>query len=128
MKKMYVNKEDLNSEELRTGRVSYKRLVNHYVGDIVLCNNITEVDDEIWDNVDESNLIDEDGDEINDLEIYQYYLCNVGAWQKEQLKGTGVILSYSKVLDCDVLMVQHWGTSWDYVITDIEWTENLEEA
>lgn len=128
MKKLYVNKEDLNEEELKTGRASYKRLVDRYVGDIVLCNNITEVDDEIWDNVDESNLIDENGDEINDLEIYQYYLCNVGEWQKEQLKGTGVILSYSNVLDCDVLMVQHWGTSWDYVMTDIEWTENLEEA
>ena len=128
MKKLYVNKEDLNKKELKTGRVSYKRLVDHYVGDIVLCNNITEVDDEIWDNVDESNLIDEDGDEINDLDIYQYYICNVSEWAKEQLKGTGVILSYSKVLDCDVLMVQHWGTSWDYVMTDIEWTENLEEA
>lgn len=128
MKKLYVNKEDLNEKELKTGRVSYKRLVDCYVGDIVLCNNITDVDDEIWDNVDESNLIDEDGDEINDLEIYQYYLCNVSEWAKEQLKGTGVILSYSKVLDCDVLMVQHWGTSWDYVMTDIEWTENLEEA
>ena len=128
MEKLYVNKEDLNKEELKTGRASYKRLVDRYVGDIVLCNNITEVDDEIWDNVDESDLIDEDGDEINDLEIYQYYLCNVSEWAKEQLKGTGVILSYSKVLDCDVLMVQHWGTSWDYVITDIEWTENLEEA
>lgn len=128
MKKLYVNKEDLNEEELKTGRVSYKRLVDHYVGDIVLCNNITEVDDEIWDNVDESNLIDEDGDEINDLDIYQYYLCNVSEWAKEQLKGTGVILSYSNVLDCDVLMVQHWGTSWDYVMTDIEWTENLQEA
>ena len=128
MKKLYVNKEDLNEKELKTGRVSYKRLVDHYVGDIVLCNNITEVDDEIWDNVDESNLIDEDGDEMNDLDIYQYYICNVSEWAKEQLKGTGVILSYSKVLDCDVLMVQHWGTSWDYVMTDIEWTENLEEA
>ena len=128
MKKLYVNKEDLNEKELKTGRVSYKRLVDHYVGDIVLCNNITEVDDEICNNVDERNLIDEDGDEINDLDIYQYYICNVSEWAKEQLKGTGVILSYSKVLDCDVLMVQHWGTSWDYVITDIEWTENLEEA
>ena len=128
MKKLYVNKEDLNEKELKTGRVSYKRLVDRYVGDIVLCNNITDVDDEIWDNVDASDLMDEDGDEINDLEIYQYYLCNVGEWQKEQLKGTGVILSYSNVLDCDVLMVQHWGTSWDYVMTDIEWTENLEEA
>ena len=98
------------------------------MGDIVLCNNITDVDNEIWDNVDASDLIDEDGDEMNDLNIYQYHLCNVGEWEKEQLKGTGVILSYSNVLDCDVLMVQHFGTSWDCKITDIEWTENLEEA
>lgn len=126
MKKLYVHKEDLNSEELRTGRVSYKRLVERLVGDIVLCNNITNVDDEIWDNVDESYLIDED--EMNDLDIYQYYICNVGEWEKEQLKGTGVILSYSNVLDCDVLMVDHFGTSWDYVMTDVDWTENLEEC
>lgn len=128
MKKMYVNKEDLNSQELKTGRVSYKRLVEHYVGDIVLCNNITDVDDGIWDNVDASDLIDEDGDEMNDLDIYQYYICNVSEWARKQLKGTGVILSYSDVLDCDVLMVQHFGTSWNYVLTDVEWTENLEEA
>lgn len=127
MEKLYVHKEDLNSEELRTGCVSYKRLVDRYVGDIVLCNNITDVDDEIWDNVDESYLID-DKDEINDLDIYQYYICNVGEWQKEQLKGTGVILSYSNVLDCDVLMVDHFGTSWDYVMTNVDWTENLEEC
>lgn len=126
MKKLYVHKEDLNSEELRTGRVSYKRLVERLVGDIVLCNNIIDVDDEIWDNVDESYLIDED--EMNDLDIYQYYICNVGEWEKEQLKGTGVILSYSNVLDCDVLMVDHFGTSWDYVMTDVDWTENLEEC
>jgi len=128
MKKLYVNKEDLNSEELKTGRVSYKRLVERLVGDVVLCNNITDIDNGIWDNVDASDLIDEDGDEMNDLNIYQYYLCNVGEWEKEKLKGTGVILSHSDVLDCDVLMVQHYGTSWDCKMTDIEWTENLEEA
>ena len=40
----------------------------------------------------------------------------------------GIIISYSNMLDCDVLMVDHFGTNWDYVITDIEWTENLEEC
>ena len=32
----------------------------------------------------------------------------------------GVIMSYSNLLDCDVLCVDHYGTSWDYVLTDCD--------
>ena len=122
--KMYVNKENLNEEELKKGRVSYRRIIDRYVGDIVLCNNIKQLDDSIFDNA--INLYNDENDDDN--EIYQYYLCNIGEWEKEQLEKMGIIISYSNMLDCDVLMVDHFGTNWDYVITDIEWTENLEEC
>lgn len=122
--KMYVNKENLNEEELKKGRVSYRRIIDRYVGDIVLCNNIEQLDDSIFDNA--INLYNDENDDDN--EIYQYYLCNIGEWEKEQLEKMGIIISYSNMLDCDVLMVDHFGTNWDYVITDIEWTENLEEC
>lgn len=117
--KMYVNKENLNEEELRTGRVSYKRVIDRYVGDIVLCNNIEQLDESIFDNA--TNLGE-------DIDIYQYFLCNIDDWGREKLRGTDIIISYSDMLDCDVLMVDHLGTSWDYVMTDIEWTENFEEC
>lgn len=121
MKKMYVNIEDLNDEEKRTGRVSYSRIVKRFIGDLVLCNNISEVDYSIWDNI---NSCEDLG------EIYQYFICNISEFDKEYLKELGepLILSYSNMLDCDILMVDHLGTSWDYVMTDVEWTENLDEV
>lgn len=122
--KMYVNKEDLNEEELQRGKVSYQRIIKRYVGDIVLCNNIEELDESIFENA--VNLYNEETEEYE--EIYQYYLCNIGEWEKEQLEKMGIIISYSDMLNCDVLMVDHFGTSWDYVMTNVEWTENLEEC
>lgn len=122
--KMYVHKEDLNNQELKTGKVSYRRIIEKFIGDIVLCNNIEQLDDSIFDNA--INLYNDENDDGN--EIYQYYLCNIGEWEKEQLEKMEIIISYSNMLDCDVLMVDHWGTSWDYVMTDVEWTENIEEC
>lgn len=123
MKKFYIsNKSELNDEELRTGKVSYRRIVERFIGDLVLCNNINELDTSIWDNL--RNELEEDD------EIYQYYICDISEWDKEYLEELGepLILSYSDMLDLDILMVNHFGTSWDYVMTDVEWSENLEEC
>ena len=129
MKKMLVNKKELNEEELRTGKVSYRRAVERLIGDTVLCNNLPNVDYDIYYNIINNNYYD---DEIDiDMENYdnyfQFYLCNINEYEKDFLKETDIIISYSEVLDCDVLMVDHYGTSWDYVMTDIEWTDNPEE-
>lgn len=119
MKKFYIsNKEELNEEELRTGRVSYRRIIERYISDLVYCGNIEKIDDGIYDNMNVEECED----------IYQYYLCNLSDFEKEKLEEYGIILSYSNVLDLDVLCVDHYGTSWDYVMTDIEWSENLEEC
>lgn len=121
MKKFYINnKEELNSEELRTGRVSYKRIIDRYISDLVLCNNIENLEpyEELWDNMQNS---------YEDIEIYQYYVCNLTEFEKEKLLEYGIILSYSNVLDVDVLCVDHFGTSWDYVMTDVKWTDNYDE-
>ena len=118
MKKFYIgSKGYLNAEELRTGKVSYRRIVDAYIKDLVLCNNITEIDNSVWDNMGEF-----------EEEIFQYYLCNLSSYEKEQLQEFGIILSYSDLLDLDVLCVEHYGTSWDYVMTDVEWTENFDEC
>lgn len=120
MKKFYLREEDRNEEEKRTRKASYKSIVTRFIDDIVLCNNIAKVDDTIWDNF---NM-----DLSEDEEIYQYYLCNIGEFDKEQLTEYGILLTYSDKLDCDVLCVTHYGTLWDYVTTDVELTDNWEEV
>lgn len=123
MKKFYVgNVNELNDEEKRTGRVSYRRLIDRYIDDLVLCNNIVNIDNTVFENM---QNIDVDDD---DFEIYQYYLCNLSEFEREKLTEYGILLSYSNTLDCDVLLVDHWGTSWDYVMTDVKWSENLDEC
>lgn len=124
MKKFYVMKKDLNEEELRTGKVSYGRIVERYIKNMLLCNNIESVDESVLYNSD--NLYDEESDEYT--EIYQYFLCDLDDFVKEQLQEWGFLFSYSDMLDLDVLLVDHFGTGWDYVMTSVEWSENYEEC
>lgn len=62
-----------------------------------------------------------DYDEENDTyeEIYQYFIISeAGA---DILKDyTNEIVYYNSHLDMYVWGVTHWGTSWDYVLTDIK--------
>lgn len=122
MKKFYLKEEDRNEEEKRTGRASYRSIINRYIDDLVLCNNIAEIDESVLDNIN-IDLYDEENDEY--VEIYQYYLCNLSTWEIEELTAYGIILSYSDKLECEVLCVEHCGTSWDYVPTEVELTEML---
>lgn len=147
-KKFYLREEDRNEEEKRTGKASYFSVIDRYIDDLVLCNNIPNIDPSIWDNIEIGGLyyyIDDDGnyctredyekdtdgkiyEEMND--IYQYYLCNLSKWDLDYIKdfkSDSIIISYSDLLDCDVLMVTHWGMSWKYVLTDIDLTDNINE-
>ena len=124
MKKFYVGNENiLNKEELKTGCVSYGRIIKAYISDLVLCLKINEIDEFVWENM---QNVDFDSDK--DIEIYQHYLCNLSEYEREMLLDYGIILSYSNVLDLDVLCVDHLGTSWDYVMTDVKWTTNFDEV
>lgn len=114
--KLYKN-DSFSEYELKNKRASYARIVDMLVGDIVLCNNLPEIDPSIWDNA-EFDLDDE---------IYQYYLCNLNDYDKKIAQECGLLFTYSDLLDLDVLCVDHYGTSWDYVLTDCEITDNIEE-
>ncbi len=124
MKRFYISdKNMLNEEELRTGKVSYNRIIDRYVDNLVLCNNIEKIDNSIWENIQGIDFNKEE-----EIEIYQYYLCNLSNFERELLEEYGIILSYSDLLDVDVLCVEHYDTSWDYVMTNVEWTENYKEC
>lgn len=131
--------------EKEQGRASYRTIIKYFCGDIVLCNNIVEIDESVYDNMiqeDTTKYYNENGEEIsedeyyndenayaeNDTpEIFQYYLCNLSEYDREQLQKADIILSYSDKLDCDVLCVDHFGTSWDYVLTDVPLFDTYEE-
>lgn len=125
--KFYCNLEDLNEEEKRTNRISYRRLIER-IGRVWLFNKAPELS-----NYDFEYEVGTDYDEENDTytDIYQYYLIEANDYilQKlNEIKCDDVIIAYSETLEEYVLMVDHWGTSWDYVMTSFEPTENLDEA
>lgn len=122
MKKIGMLKNDkMGSYELEKGYASYKTVIDRLIGDIVLCNNIVNIDESVYEN------ISYDFEEDDYTEIYQWYLCNISDDAKEELEKTDIILSYSNKLDCDILCVDHFGTSWDYVLTDVKLFDAYEE-
>ena len=137
--KFYINNMDeLNEYEKEHNKISIKRLINHLFTDIILCNDITKL---FYTDIN-GNYIEPDveiGTEYNEeneeyIDIYQYFIVNFPSYiyslfeqYKEEL-GNEFILYYINELDMYVLGVTHFGTSWDYVLTDIEPTTKLEEA
>ena len=108
----YGNK--ISAYGIENHRVDYETLGN--TGNKVLCTGIPDIDPSIWENIEHGSLWDEDGEPI---EIYQYYLID------ERLKSileewTDEIILYSEMLGAYVWGIPFWGTSWDYVLTDIE--------
>lgn len=87
--------------------------------DAVLCNNITTLLYEEGEPVNGSIFDeDEDGNEVYN-EIFQYYIIDDrGADILQQY--TNEIVYYIPSLDIYIWGVTHYGTSWDYVLTDIK--------
>lgn len=97
-KKMYTNY-----------RVATKWLNNSYI----LCNHIGEIDQTIWDNM----RFDMYDDEVGIYrEIYQWFISDCSDEDVRYLEDTfGLLFTYSELLECYILCVDHYGTSWDYV-------------
>lgn len=123
--KIYKKIEKRNEIEKQTGKASYRTLVDRFVDNLVLCNNILQLDEFLFDNI----VVGEIGE---DTEIYQAYIIDIANYNieylQENLENTNdIIIAYSDMLDCYVLLVDHFGTSWDYVPTDIKLTDDLDE-
>ena len=98
---------------LKNGYLDYYTL-SEIVGDCVMNNNIMMLTDN-WDLVSGREL-----DEYDEYyEIYQYYIItDSGARFLEEY--TDEIVYYNEQLDMYVWAITHFGTSWDYVLTDIK--------
>lgn len=153
MKKLYLLEKDRNEEEKRTGKASYQTIAKRFFRDMILCNNIVNVDEDLLYNIELGDIeeyYDYDGnertkeeyekDEKGDIysqfvDIYQYYLLNINGYDVDYLKelaednnDNSIIIAYSNKLDCYVLLVTHFGTGWSYVPTNIALTSNIDES
>ena len=120
--------EELNEYEREEGKISYNTLLKYYDMTPILCNNIAEVDEYLFDNIEVGNIYDEENDCY--IDIYQYFIINLSAWELENIKkyyNDELIIAYSEKLDNYILLVDHFGTSWDYVLTNIEFTDDIDK-
>lgn len=108
----YYGKLVLNDYEKEHKRLSYSNMLKAFTDDCYILNN-TITDKFDFDFLDES-LYD-----LEELTIYQYYIISEYTADKLQ-KHTNEIILYNADLDMYLLGVCHFGTSWDYVLTDIE--------
>lgn len=103
-------------------RTTYSVAVNWLDTALVMCNHLPEIDSSIFENA-RFPLWDEDE---NPIEIFQYFITNCSKFEAEFLeKHFGLQFTYSDILQCFILCVTHYGTSWDYVMidTDLELAE-----
>ena len=106
---------------LENGYLDYLAL-SKIVGDCVLNNNIFEyVGYENWEL--------ESGSEENEdgyfYDVYQYYIIT---YNGARLLGefTDELVFYNEELDMYLWGITHFGTSWDYVLTDIKLKVHLQ--
>lgn len=137
--KKYFYGQEISSYGVEHNRVDYRALAKSF--DAVLCNDITKLFDNPYYfdlvNGDYYYYENENGDilsvsEYEELEpeqqegydeiyndIYQYYIID-NAGYRILTEHTNEIVFYNEELDIAVWGVTHYGTAWDYVLTDIK--------
>jgi hypothetical protein len=101
----------------KTFYTTYSAAVNWLNNDFILCNKIVEIDPSIYENM-RFSVYDEESDSYK--EIFQWFLTDASEGDIEYLeKHFGLLFTYSDLLDCFVLCVDHLGTSWNYVHCEV---------
>ena len=118
-KSRYFYGHKISDYGLDNGFIDYRTLAKCF--DAVLNNEIISKTCDLgyWETVNGSEFWeDEEGNEYNN-EIFQYFIIgDRGAEILQEL--TNEIVFYNDFLDLYVWGVTHYGTSWDYVLTDIK--------
>lgn len=99
---------------LEHGHLDYHTL-SKIVGDCILNNTIIEEVPYGWELV--------NGDDLDDnseyYEVYQWYIIDSQDYELLS-RLTDEIIYYNEQLDLYLWGITHFGTSWDYVLTDIK--------
>ena len=124
--KKYFFGNEISAYGVKNNRVDYRALAKSF--DAVLCNDITKLFYSTINN--EYNEIEYyNGTDYNEedyyYDVYQYYV--ISSYGAEILERyTNEIVYYLPAIDIYVWGVTHFGTSWDYVLTDIKINEEGE--
>ena len=79
----------------------------------VLCNNIPNIDETIFEN---ANFDWYDDDNDMEVEIFQWFITDCSQDDVVYLSDRfGLLFTYSNLLDCYILCVDHFGTPWKSV-------------
>lgn len=135
--KMYNNKVwgyTPSSYALENGYLDYRTLAK-MLENTILNNDIIKYEVDYWEVVNGSEVsyydneknefVDydeiEEWDNIDECysEIYQYYMIDYQGYKTLE-RFTNEIVFYNEKLDIYLWGITHWGTSWDYVLTDIK--------
>lgn len=112
---------EVSEYALKHGYLDYHTL-SKIVGDCVLNNNIFEY-------VGYGNWELESGEEENAdgyfYDVYQYYIVSY-AGARFLGEFTDELVFYNEELDMYLWGITHFGTSWDYVLTDIKLKVHLQ--
>ena len=116
MFKKYFYGNEISEYGRQHGFVDYRTLAKSF--DAVLNNDIINKTSDIgyWDVINGSEY-DEETD--NYADIFQYYIISAQGAEILQ-RETEEIVFYNEELDMYVWGVTHYGTAWDYVLTDIQ--------
>ena len=96
---------------------TYSEAVNWRNNNYILCNNIVDIDQSVYGNM---RFQDYDEETESYTEIYQWFITDCNEGDVEYLeKHFGLLFTYSDKLDCYILCVDHYGTSWDYVHCEV---------
>ena len=121
MNKKYFYGNEISEYGVQHNRVDYRTLAQCF--DAVLCNDVTKL---FYSTINGDYIEPElvNGSDYNEeddyyYDIYQYYIIDEGGADILQTY-TDEIVWYIKPLDMYVWGVTHFGTCWDYVLTDIK--------
>ena len=119
----------------KTSDIGYWEQESGFIDNSEAINNIREdIEMLIEDGYDEEGteirelyqaIEDLEEEEQNNIEIMQYFI--VSDQGAEILKEIDEIVFYNDALDMYVWGVTHWGTSWDYVLTNVRCNVGYEE-
>jgi hypothetical protein len=136
--KIYNNRwrgEEISEYGLELGYIDYRCLAE-CVGNMVLNNTLINIESDYWEIISGSDkhYYDNNNNEISEdeyfnhdeydgnynyVDVFQFYI--ITDYAAEFLsEHTNEIIYYNSKLDIHLWGVTHYGTSWDYVLTNIE--------
>ena len=105
----YYGDLELNDFEKEHKRLSYSNMLKVFTDGCFILNNKV-ASRFAFDYLDENKM---------DAEIFQYYI--ISSYSAGELQEhTNEVILYNEGLDIYLLGVTHFGTGWEYVLTDIE--------